>query len=64
MVQLGFIQKLLRLRLRLRRALRRLGCLEGKERFVNSGGDLVHPRLQMVQIFMKSGIDDFIDTRE
>ena len=61
---MGFIQKSLRLRLRLGRALCRLGRLEGKERFVNSGGDLVHPRLQVVEVFMESGIDDFIDARE
>ena len=57
-------RKSLGLGLRLCQALHWLGRLEGKKNFVNPGSDLVHPGLKVIEVFMESGIDDFIDTRE
>src|SRR6266576_1140781 len=48
------------LRLMLHGALRRFWSFQSEERFMNSRADLVHPGLQIVEILVQSGIDDFI----
>ena len=48
----------------LNHALGRLRSFEGKKCFVDARAHLVHLGLQLVQIFVQAGIDDFIDARE
>src|ERR1041384_6756355 len=40
----------------------RPGRFKGEERVVNPRGDLVHPVLQIIEILMQTGIDDFINS--
>src|SRR5215470_5537910 len=42
----------------------RLRVFEGEKSFENPGPNLVHPSLQVVEMFMKSLADDFLDAGE
>src|SRR5690348_4893904 len=58
------LSKLQSLGLLLERPFRGVRGFERKEGLVNSRPDLVHSGLQVVEIFVQTGMDDFIDAGE
>ena len=52
------------LRLVLHHSFYRLRGFEREKGFVDPSGDLVHAGLQIIQVLVESGVDDFIHTRK